>query len=184
MHRLAGFFKLARDRSVTIVDHSDRDLKIKVENSDLKPEIDPIFRTRNDQYKTTYASIANQIDSAITEYVLLLRINQDLHTVFVNTEKAKHFTTTASDIPCWLVADIQRTRGVIFNRSNIESLTIQSCESTDNQSMESLMTFFAISRALGKARTFGVASIKKDLKTFLAKLTNCPANIFKTRKKK
>ena len=177
-----SMYKYAKKRGVVVVDRTNTNIQIEIDAKHLLPESDPLFRSMSAKYRNSYDSLAAEIPNQCTAFLLLIRINNQLHTFFVNGQKTKHFSATESEAACWLLIDACRRKAMHIPRSDIETTAIQSDNNQRDQ--ELLLLFFALARSLGKTRTFGLSHIKRNCAIFLTKLINSPDSIFRDRKKK
>ena len=143
----------------------------------LIPEFDPILRSQP-QHHQYCNRIATQLKEN-TRYVCL-ETPHGLQAVGVCPNgDVKHYCFKESEILTWSIIDALRQRGIPVSRENFETIEINlSDDSLDEDEKAKIIQFLAAARAFGKAKTFGVASIKRNPRIFAKKMDSCVESIF------
>ena len=142
----------------------------------LFPEFDPLLRSQPRHHKFV-GKISKQLKTDAK--FIALETPNGLHVVARGSSgQATHFCTEEDVIITWSLIDAMRRRGIDVNHRNFETLEIDLPESVDKSTRNSILKFLAASRALGKSKHFGLASIKRDPAKFAQRLDSDAAAIF------
>ena len=180
---MKNLFEFLAKKGVNVFTDSN---KFEFAEQKIRNDVDPLFRS-NHEYIELYSQIASNFENH-EKMLISLVINTNLHVFWIDDSKSKHFCANGicdfdANFACWIIVDAFRRNKFDLKRHDIETLKIESSKLSDDD-FSALLYFFASARALGRARAFGLAQLKRSPSVFLRKLINSPDTIFKTSKKK
>jgi len=146
----------------------------------LEPDFDPLFRSVP-KHHSYCGKLSKQIKN--NSRVVCFDTPIGMNVVAITpSDDVVHFCLEENQIFTWSLMDAMRRRGIDVNRANISTLEIGLPENLDLSTKNSILVFLAISRALGKAKHFGLASIKRDPTRFAKRLSTDASKIFSNEK--
>ena len=152
----------------------------KFEGRFLEPDFDPLFRS-SPKHHAYCGKLSKQIKA--NSKVVCFETPNGLNVIALTpANDVIHFCLEENQILTWSLMDAMRRRGIDVNRANISTLEIGLPEKLDLNTKNSILIFLAVARALGKAKHFGLASIKRDPTRFARRLSTDASKIFSNEK--
>ena len=144
----------------------------------LIPEFDPILRSQP-KHHTYCSKIAKKIEEK-TRFVCL-DTPEGVQTIAICPNgDIKHFTFKEDEVLTWSIIDSLRRKGYAVSRENFETIELELSAELADDEKANILKFLAAARALGKAKNFGVASIKRNPRIFARKVEMDCSSIFET----